>query len=96
MSLEVGDLAVVGVPTLQGRPEDVFLEAGEVVEVLAVRPNPDIDSAYVYGRSSGLKQYVDLSALTPFDEVAADPGTKWGDLIDPEYIHDYVYEGDDK
>lgn len=21
---------------------------------------------------------------------------KWGDLIDPELIHDYVYEGDDE
>ncbi len=96
MEFKPGDLAVVGTPTLEGRASDVFLEPGEVVEIIEVRPDPEIDSAYVHGRSSGLGQYVDLSALTPFSEIAEDPNTQWGDLIDPEYIHDYVYEGDDK
>lgn len=79
------DLAVVTGPLeVWGVPNSVHLEAGEVVKVLDNTESPGAE--YVLGLSSGLAQYIDRTSLTPLPQ--------WGDLIDPEYIHDYVWDED--
>lgn len=99
-ALEAGDIAVITGPlVLPGHHDQegfVYLQAGEVVEII----EPDDDgSAYVYGRSSDVKQYIDKTSLTSFSELAEDPEIDWDS--DEAYVrlsgtHDYVYEGDDE
>jgi hypothetical protein len=65
-----GPLEVVGV-------ESVFLKPGETVRV--IESCPEEGTALVIGLESGLGQHIDLSSLTPLDDLYK--------------IHDYVYEG---
>lgn len=86
------DLAVVtGPPTVEGHL-GVYLVPGEVVQILMPGEH---NTVLVYGYESELEQWIDLSSLTNINDYYEERGAQWGDLIDPEYIHDYVYEGDE-
>lgn len=93
-ALDTDDLAVVtGEPTLHGDLDKVFFKPGDVVRVvlrdgdgtvLAIRDEEDRD---------GLDQWIDVTSLTPLSEIQENQDVKWGDLLDPNYVHDYVWEG---
>jgi len=93
-AIETDDLAVVTGPLTVGGFPGVYLEPGEVVRVLDLETVEGVEVAYVLGYSTDLRQTIDLSSLTPMDEIYEDPDAQWGDLIDPENIHDFVYEGE--
>lgn len=89
MTLNKGDLAVITGPLkLAGcTPGFVHLKEGEVVELLT-----GIDKygdAVVWGRSTGIEQYIEVASLTPLAEIQDDPELDWG------AVHDYVWEGED-
>jgi hypothetical protein len=83
---EVGDLVVVTGPlSLDGEEGNVYLypnEAGEVVKLDELGP------VRVYGFFSDLHQWIDATSLTLLSEVEVQ--------FDPDYVHDYTNEGDDK
>lgn len=95
-ALETDDLAAITGPlALAGlTPEGSYVDlvSGEVVRV--VRADTD-GNLWVYGFESDLHQWIDAESLTPMEEIYDDPDVQWGYLIDPEYIHDFVYEGDE-
>lgn len=91
-ALDTEDLAVVTEePTLFGNQGTVFFQTGDVVRVILV----DSDGTVLTVRHDGLDQWVDVTSLTPLSEIQDAPDVQWGDLLDPNYVHDFVYTGDD-
>jgi hypothetical protein len=90
-AIDSEDLSIITGPlTVEGHP-GVYLKPGEVVHAIELGES---DTVLVYGYESDLEQWIDLSSLTPINDYYADTA-RWGDLIDPENIHDYVYEEDE-
>ncbi|ASR77160.1 hypothetical protein KIV66_gp52 [Mycobacterium phage MyraDee] len=89
--LKVGGLAlIVGPLSLFGYDEGtVHLEYGEVVEIEGLEAENGFEIAWVFGRASKIRQYIDTSSLTPLDRLYDNPDIDWG------AIHDYVHEEDD-
>lgn len=70
------------------------LALGEVVEIEDIHPD-QFGDVWVFGRESKTHDYISVDSLTPLDEIQADDTVKWGDLLDPDYVHDYVWEGEE-
>lgn len=93
-ALNTDDLALVTGPlAVFGGTGDVLLFSGEVVQVLGI---PWDGVATVLGHESGLTQCIDITSLTPFSEIIDDPDIFWGNPLDPDYIHDYVWSEEDE
>lgn len=93
-AVQVGELAVVTGPIVScgGDPFDGLVD-GEVVKVIGgLDEDGDV---YVYGYESHQHWYIALASLTSLSVVQADENVGWGDLLDPDYIHDYVFEGNE-
>ena len=91
-AIDSEELAIITGPlTVEGHP-GVYLKPGEVVATLMLGER---DTVLVYGYESEIEQWIDLSSLTPINEYY-DDSARWGDLIDPDAIRDYVYEGDNE
>lgn len=90
-AIDSDELAVITGPlTVEGHL-GVYLKPGEVVRTLMLDEH---ETMLVYGYESDLEQWIDLSSLTPINDYYDDTA-KWGDLIDPDAIRDYVYEEDE-
>ncbi len=96
-AMQTDDLAVItGTPFFTTDTGNVFesnLLLGEVVRIV-----DHADSAgdvWAEGLESGRHDYIALSSLTPLSELHGAPDVKWGDLLDPDYVHDYVWEGEE-
>lgn len=110
-ALETDDLAVITGPLVfVGNDPGVNLASGEVVRIL--EPVDEDGDVLALGLETGYPQYIALSSLTPLSELHTDSAVngiseadasgratappQWGDLLDPDYVHDYVYTGDDE
>lgn len=95
-ALNTDDLAVVTGPLRidpGSDPHSVYLTPGEVVRVTQTDycPEfPEYDSVLAFGFESKRPQWIDPSSLTPLSEIQNAPDVEWGDLSDPDYVHDYV------
>jgi hypothetical protein len=89
-TFKTGDVVVVTGPlSLGGELGFVCLTAGEVADV--VEDTNSVESfgtIRVKGRHSDIRQWIDISSLTLYSELAETPDVDWGD------VHDYVHEGD--
>lgn len=100
-SLSVDDLAVVTgplvLPGISAGDSCIALVPGEVVSIIEFYTESDGSgqAALVYGYESDLKQWIDVESLTPMSQIQEDENVGWGDLLDPDYIHDYVFEGNE-
>jgi hypothetical protein len=96
-ALDTDDLAVITGPlTVNGDP-DVYLEPGEVVQVLG---REDDGTILVWGVLSELEQWIDVASLTPLSDIHEDTEIDWG-AADEQYVrlsgtHDYVYVEDEE
>ena len=92
-AMKTDDLAVITGPLVfDGDNPRVALNPGEVVQILdPIDENGDV---LVYGVESQWQQYIAESSLTLLSEIHELDDVKWGDLLDPDYVHDYVWEGE--
>ncbi|MDP7733676.1 hypothetical protein [Mycobacterium paragordonae] len=88
-AMKTDDLAVITGPLVfDGDNPRVNLNPGEVVRIL--EPVDEEGDVWVYGVESGRQQYIAESSA----EIHELDDVKWGDLLDPDYVHDYVWEGE--
>jgi hypothetical protein len=93
-AIETDGLYVITGPLTYAGGEVRGLVAGEVVR--SQLPLDAFGGVWVSGQESRVFDWIDLSSLTPLSEIQNDPDVQWGDLLDPNYVHDYVWVGDDE